>query len=89
MTHESAPIGRAAASIINPPIGSFTEDSLDNLSRMVDDLGYLLAQFESPRAGVEPRIGSLYLFCGAISAALEYESENPHLAAADKEVRHG
>jgi hypothetical protein len=89
MTHTSAPIGRAVASTINPLIGSFTEDSLSNLSRMVDDLGYLLAQVESPQAGVDPRFGSLYLFCGAISAALKYESENPHLAAADKEVRHG
>lgn len=84
MTHNSAPIGRAAASTINPLIGSFTEDSLSNLSRMVDDLGYLLSQVDSPPDGSEPRFGSLYLFCGAISAALKYESKNPHLAAVGK-----
>jgi hypothetical protein len=84
MTHESAPIGRAAASTINPLIGSFTEDSLGNLSRMVDDLGYLLSQVENSPDGSEPPFGSLYLFCGAITAALKYESENPHLAAVAK-----
>ena len=89
MTHTSAPIGRAVASTINPLIGSFTEDSLSNLSRMVDDLGYLLSQVENPPDGSEPSFGSLYLLCGTISAALKYEIENPHLAAVGKEVRHG
>lgn len=89
MTHNSAPIGRAVASAINPLIGSFTEDSLDNLSRMVNDLGYLLSQVDNPPGGSEPSFGGLYLLCGTISVALKYESENPHLTAAAKEVRHG
>jgi len=80
MTHNSALIDRAAASTINPLIGSFTEDSLSNLSRMVDDLGYLLSQVDNPPDGTEPSFGSLYLLCGTISAALKYESENPRLA---------
>lgn len=56
---------------------------------MVDDLGYLLAQVDNPPDGTEPSFGSLYLLCGTISAALKYESENPHLAAVAKEERHG
>ncbi|MBL8398462.1 MAG: hypothetical protein JNL84_10030 [Candidatus Accumulibacter sp.] len=84
MPHESAPIGRAAASTINPLIGSFTEDSLSNLSRMVCDLGYLLSQVDNPPEGTEPCFGSLYLLCGVISAALDYERKNPHLAGENR-----
>ncbi len=89
MTHTSASVDRAAASAINPLVGIFTQDTLDNLSRVVSDLGYLLSQIDSPPDGSEPRFGSLYLLCGTISAALKYESENPHLAVVGKEVRHG
>lgn len=89
MTRKPAPIGRAAASTINPLIGSFTEDSLSNPSRMVNDLGYLLSQVENPPDSSEPSFGGLSLFCSTISAALKYESENPHLAAAAKGMRHG
>jgi len=82
MSHESSPNGRAAASTINPLIGVFTDDTLDNVCCAVSDIGYVLPQVDNPPDGSELRFGSLHLFCGVISAALKYERNNPSLSAA-------
>lgn len=71
-------IDRETASTINPLISSlWTEDTLDQCSRMVRHLGYLLSQIDNPPEGTEPHFGNLYLLCLPIAAALDYEAANP------------
>lgn len=71
-------IDRETASNLNPLIGIFTEDTLDQCSRMVMNLGYLLSSIDNPPEGTETQFGNLYLLFNPIAAALEYESANPH-----------
>lgn len=82
---------RETASRLNPLISElFTEDTLDQCSRMVQTLGYLLSQIDTPPEGTEPHFGNLYLLFNPIAAALFYESENAYLAASarNKEAHH-
>jgi len=84
-------IDRETASNLNPLIGIFTEDTLDQCSRMVMNLGYLLSAIDNPPEGTEPQFGNLYLLFNPIAAALKYETENPSLCARNakrQEVRH-
>lgn len=79
----AATIDRETAQNLNPLIGLFTEDTLDQCSRMVQDLGYLLSQIDNPPEGTEPSFGNLYLLFNPIAAALEYEAANPTLCASN------
>ena len=79
----ATPIDRKTASNLNPLIGIFTEDTLDQCSRMVMNLGYLLSAIDNPPEGTEPHFGNLYLLFNPIAAALEYEAANPTLCASN------
>lgn len=70
-------VDRETASKINPLISNlWTEDTLHSLSGMVLTLGYLLSQVDSPPEGTEPSFGSLWMLCGPIASALEWETDN-------------
>lgn len=72
-------VDRATAHKLNPLVSNlWTEDTLDSLSGVVDDLGYFLSIVAHASEDEVPRFGRLYLLCGAISAALAYEAANSH-----------
>lgn len=74
---KTTPVDRETASKINPLISNlWTEDTLHSLSGMVLTLGYLLSQVDSPPEGTEPCFGSLWMLCGPIASALEWETDN-------------
>lgn len=83
MTNEVA-VDRATAARINPLISNlWTEDTLDSLSSVVYELGYLVIS-ENDLA-----TDNLFHLFGAIAAALEWESKNiDSCAAARKERGH-
>ena len=85
---QPAPVDRATAHKLNPLVSNlWTEDTLDSLSGVVDDLGYFLSVVADPPEGQEPHFGRLYLLCGAISAALAYEVDNIHSVAHARKER--
>lgn len=86
----ATPIDRATAHKINPLVSSlWTEDTLDSLAGVVDDLGYFLSIAADPPEGQEPHFGRLYLIFSAIAGALAYEAENIYsVAHARKERQH-
>lgn len=63
-------IDRETASRINPLISPlWTEDTLDRAASVVSEIGYLVAEADTP-----PK--HMFAIFDAISAALEWESEN-------------
>lgn len=82
------PIDRETAASLNPLIGSlFTEDTLDQCSRMVRDLGCFLSAIDNASDGQEAHLGSLYLICDPIAAALKYEIGNPRLCSGNTKAK--
>jgi hypothetical protein len=72
MTNE-VKVDRATASKINPLISSlWTEDTIDSLSDVIYELGYI-AVSEHDLA-----TANLFHLFGAIAAALEWEAENSY-----------
>lgn len=70
------PVDRDTASKLNPLVSSIsTRDTLDQVSSMLGDFGYLLSQIAFPREGTNPELGHLYLLCETFSAAISYEAE--------------
>lgn len=77
-TMNATTIDRETASNLNPLIDIFTEDTLGQCSRMIQTLGYLLSQIDTPPEGIEPHFDNLYLLFNPIVSALKYETANPH-----------
>lgn len=71
-------IDRETASNLNPLIDIFTEGTLSQCSRMIQAIGYLLSQIDTPPEGTEPHFDNLYLLFNPIVSALKYETANPH-----------
>jgi len=70
-------VDREAAAAINPLIGAlWTEDTLENLSGVVTDLGSLASIAARTEPSGAESLTRLWLLFDTVSAALDYEAEN-------------
>lgn len=88
MCQEAPAVDRATAHKLNPLVSSlWTEDTLDSLSGVIDDMGYFLSMVANQPEGQDPHFGRLYLLFGAISAAVAYEVDNLHSVVQSRKER--
>lgn len=82
----AAKVSREMASQINPLIAStWTEDTLQNVSNVVNELGYLISR-------TEMETENIYLVFSTAAAALDWECENIYSAVqvrSDRQVQGG
>lgn len=65
-------LDRETASALNPFIGLFIEETLNNVAAAMVDLGYMCNLSEEK--GMPPRHDGIWRMTNAMSAALQYES---------------
>lgn len=86
MNHPLQSPNREIASILNPLISAlWTEETLDNVSAVITDLGFFISLCEEDISGNEPRFGQMWRLLGTCAAALNYESANGRFITRDRQ----